>query len=84
MIRKELGMEKDDAESIIEKYTKRMEGMTVPQHIQEVIDEELSKIRFLDNHSSEFNVTRNYLGNECTLKIRRNFLLNDLFYPFYL
>ena len=61
VIRKELGMEKDDAESIIEKYTKRMEGMTVPSQIQEVIDEEISKIRFLDNHSSEFNVTRNYL-----------------------
>ena len=62
VIRKELGMEKDDAESIIEKYTKRTEGMTVPQHIQEVIDEELGKLRFLDSHSSEFNVTRNYLG----------------------
>ncbi len=30
VIRKELGMEKDDAESIIEKYTKRMENMTIP------------------------------------------------------
>ena len=27
VIRKELGMEKDDAESIVEKYTQRMEGM---------------------------------------------------------
>ena len=26
VIRKELGMEKDDAESIVEKYTDRMEG----------------------------------------------------------
>ena len=26
VIRKELGMEKDDAESIVEKYTNRMEG----------------------------------------------------------
>jgi Lon-like ATP-dependent protease len=61
VIRKELGMEKDDAESIVEKYTNRMEGMTVPTNIREVIDEELGKLRFLDNHSSEFNVTRNYL-----------------------
>ena len=61
VIRKELGMEKDDAESIIEKYSARMEGMIVPNHIREVIDEELGKLRFLDNHSSEFNVTRNYL-----------------------
>lgn len=26
-----------------------------------MIDEELNKLSFLDNHSSEFNVTRNYL-----------------------
>ena len=38
-----------------------MEGMTIPSNIREVIDEELGKLRFLDNHSSEFNVTRNYL-----------------------
>eukprot|EP00095_Tigriopus_kingsejongensis_P004535 maker-scaffold1655_size32039-snap-gene-0.9 protein:Tk04535 transcript:maker-scaffold1655_size32039-snap-gene-0.9-mRNA-1 annotation:"lon protease mitochondrial isoform x2" len=61
VIRKELGMEKDDTESIIEKYQARMESMTIPTPIKEVIDEELGKLRFLDSHSSEFNVTRNYL-----------------------
>ena len=30
VIRKELGMEKDDAESIVEKYTNRMEGKIQP------------------------------------------------------
>ncbi|CAL4073928.1 unnamed protein product, partial [Meganyctiphanes norvegica] len=33
----------------------------VPKDVQAVIDEELNKLGFLDNHSSEFNVTRNYL-----------------------
>ena len=61
VIRKELGMEKDDSESIIEKYQARMKDMTIPDAVKDVIDEELSKLRFLDNHSSEFNVTRNYL-----------------------
>lgn len=61
VIRKELGMEKDDSESIIEKYSSRMENMVIPVEVKEVIDEELNKLRFLDNHSSEFNVTRNYL-----------------------
>lgn len=61
VIRKELGMEKDDAESIIEKYQARMKDMTIPSGVSDVIEEELSKLRFLDNHSSEFNVTRNYL-----------------------
>jgi Lon-like ATP-dependent protease len=61
VIRKELGMEKDDAESIIEKYQTRMQNMTLSTGVKEVIDEEINKLRFLDNHSSEFNVTRNYL-----------------------
>lgn len=60
-IRKELGMEKDDADSIIEKYQARMQNMKISASVKEVIDEEMNKLRFLDNHSSEFNVTRNYL-----------------------
>jgi len=43
VIRKELGMEKDDAESIVEKYLARMEQMTVPKAVNDVIEEELSK-----------------------------------------
>ncbi|TRY70148.1 hypothetical protein TCAL_08724 [Tigriopus californicus] len=61
VIRKELGMEKDDTESIIDKYQARMKEMTIPNSVKEVIDEEIGKLRFLDSHSSEFNVTRNYL-----------------------
>ena len=58
IIKKELGMEKDDTETVIEKYTKRLEGLTVPKEVKEVIDEEINKLRFLDAHSSEFSVTR--------------------------
>ena len=61
IIKKELGMEKDDTETIIEKYTKRLEGLKVPEAAKSVIDEEINKLRFLDAHSSEFSVTRNYL-----------------------
>ena len=61
VIRKELGMEKEDSDSIIEKFQDRMKDMTLPEHVQVVIDEELAKLRFLDSHSSEFSVTRNYL-----------------------
>ena len=38
-----------------------MENMILSDAVREVIDEEMNKLRFLDNHSSEFNVTRNYL-----------------------
>jgi Lon-like ATP-dependent protease len=33
----------------------------VPKHVEEVLEEELNKLSFLDPHSSEFNVSRNYL-----------------------
>jgi len=61
IIKKELGLEKDDKDALQEKFRKRLEELQVPSHVQSVIDEELSKLGFLDGHSSEFNVTRNYL-----------------------
>ncbi|KAK0057975.1 lon protease mitochondrial [Biomphalaria pfeifferi] len=61
IIKKELGLEKDDKDAIEEKFRARLKDLVVPAHVKEVIDEELSKLSFLDNHSSEFNVTRNYL-----------------------
>lgn len=30
------------------------QGLTVPAHVQEVLEEEFNKLSFLDNHSSEF------------------------------
>uniref|UniRef100_A0A7N6BLG0 Lon protease homolog, mitochondrial n=1 Tax=Anabas testudineus TaxID=64144 RepID=A0A7N6BLG0_ANATE len=61
IIKKELGLEKEDKEAIEEKFRERLKDLTVPQHIMDVINEELNKLGLLDNHSSEFNVTRNYL-----------------------
>ncbi|KAK2815992.1 hypothetical protein Q5P01_026459 [Channa striata] len=61
IIKKELGLEKEDKEAIEEKFRERLKDRSVPQHIMEVINEELNKLGLLDNHSSEFNVTRNYL-----------------------
>ncbi|XP_035220038.1 lon protease homolog, mitochondrial-like [Stegodyphus dumicola] len=60
-IKKELGLEKDDKDAIEEKFRERLKELTVPAAVMEVIDEELNKLSFLDNHSSEFSVTRNYL-----------------------
>ncbi|KAM3938826.1 lon protease homolog, mitochondrial [Leptodactylus fuscus] len=61
IIKKELGLEKEDKDAIEEKFRDRLKDLTVPKHVMEVIDEELGKLGLLDNHSSEFNVTRNYL-----------------------
>ncbi|XP_068148631.1 lon protease homolog, mitochondrial isoform X1 [Drosophila tropicalis] len=61
VIKKELGIEKDDKDAIGEKYREKLKDKTVPEAIMNVIDEELTKLNFLESHSSEFNVTRNYL-----------------------
>ncbi|XP_071969945.1 lon protease homolog, mitochondrial isoform X2 [Engystomops pustulosus] len=61
IIKKELGLEKEDKDAIEEKFRERLNDLTVPKNVMEVIDEELGKLGLLDNHSSEFNVTRNYL-----------------------
>ncbi|EFX69089.1 hypothetical protein DAPPUDRAFT_259078 [Daphnia pulex] len=67
VIKKELGLEKEDKDAIDEKFRARLKDKTVPTAIMEVIEEELNKMGFLDNHSSEFNVTRNYLDWLTTL-----------------
>ncbi|XP_053406180.1 LOW QUALITY PROTEIN: lon protease homolog, mitochondrial-like [Mercenaria mercenaria] len=61
VIKKELGLEKDDKDAIGEKFLGRLKDLVVPEHVMTVINEELNKLSTLDNHSSEFNVTRNYL-----------------------
>ncbi|XP_047996273.1 lon protease homolog, mitochondrial isoform X2 [Leguminivora glycinivorella] len=61
VIKKELGLEKDDKDAIGDKFRERLADKTVPAAVQTVIDEELNKMNFLESHSSEFNVTRCYL-----------------------
>lgn len=63
-IKKELGMEKDDKEAMISKYRERLEAFpagSIPENVNEVVEEELNKMSMLEKNSSEFNVTRNYL-----------------------
>ncbi|XP_040161747.1 lon protease homolog, mitochondrial isoform X2 [Anopheles arabiensis] len=67
VIKKELGIEKDDKDAIGEKYRERIKEKVVPKAVADVIEEELTKLNFLESHSSEFNVTRNYLDWLTTL-----------------
>uniref|UniRef100_A0A1I8ACN6 Lon protease homolog, mitochondrial n=1 Tax=Steinernema glaseri TaxID=37863 RepID=A0A1I8ACN6_9BILA len=60
-IKRELGIEKDDKSAIIEKMEERLKGLNVPEYAMKVIKEEQTKLNFLDPHSSEFSVSRNYL-----------------------
>uniref|UniRef100_A0A182UWV5 Lon protease homolog n=1 Tax=Anopheles merus TaxID=30066 RepID=A0A182UWV5_ANOME len=54
VIKKELGIEKDDKDAIGEKYRERIKEKVVPKAVADVIEEELTKLNFLESHSSEF------------------------------
>ncbi|CAG9538339.1 unnamed protein product [Cercopithifilaria johnstoni] len=60
-IKKELGLEKDDKEALAEKMRDRIKNLNIPEYAMKVIKEEQTKLSFLDPHSSEFSVARNYL-----------------------
>lgn len=57
-IKKELGLEKDDKQAIVEKMEERLKDLKVPEYAMKVIKEEQVKLNFLDPHSSEFSVSR--------------------------
>ena len=59
VIKKELGIEKDDKDAIGEKYREKIAGKTVPVAVMAVIEEELTKLSFLESHSSEFKYKNN-------------------------
>ena len=65
-IKKELGMERDDKEAVIEKYRKKLtEYPDIPEDVMKVIDSEIEKLSSLEMNSSEYNVTRSYLDWLC-------------------
>ena len=60
-IKKELGLAKDDSESEIDKFQKRLKKLVLSEEASERIQEEIEKLRLLGPSSAEFNVTRTYL-----------------------
>lgn len=65
-IKKELGMERDDKEALIEKYRKQLADCPeVPEEAMETIEAELEKLSTLEKNSAEYNVTRSYLDWLC-------------------
>lgn len=60
-IKKELGMEKDENESEVEKIEKQLAELELPEDILKVVNQELNKLKTLNPQSPDFNVTRNYL-----------------------
>ncbi|KAJ8088265.1 ATP-dependent Lon protease pim1 [Marasmius tenuissimus] len=60
-IKKELGMESDGKDKLIEKFRERATQLKMPEAVRKVFDEELNKLAGLEPAASEANVTRNYL-----------------------
>lgn len=60
-IKKELGLEKDEKSSEIEKFEERIKSLVLTEEAQKRISEEIEKMRVLEPHSSEYGVSRNYL-----------------------
>lgn len=81
-IKKELGMERDDKEALLEKYRKQLAGYDdVPEDIMATIEQELEKLSTLEKNSAEFNVTRSYLDWLCGVPwgkmTKENFDISD-------
>jgi len=60
-IKKELGLESDGKDKMVEKFKEKAEMLNMPEQVKKVFDEEISKLQHLEPSASEFNVTRNYL-----------------------
>lgn len=60
-IKRELGIESDGKDKLVEKFKERASKLAMPEAVSKVFDEELNKLAHLEPAASEFNVTRNYL-----------------------
>ncbi|KAF9114119.1 ATP-dependent Lon protease pim1 [Mortierella sp. AM989] len=60
-IKKELGIESDGKDKLIEKFKEKSIKLAMPEQVKKVFDEEITKLEHLEPAASEFNVTRNYL-----------------------
>jgi ATP-dependent Lon protease len=60
-IRKELGIEKEDGDSVSERIQDLLKQKDLPPEVEKVVDKELDKLNSLNPQSPEFNVTRSYL-----------------------
>ena len=60
-IQKELGIQKDDKTSDVDKFKERFDELDPPEHVVKRFEEEIEKLSVLETGSSEYGVTRNYL-----------------------
>ena len=62
-IKKELGIEKEEGETEVEKIEQRLADKKLSPEAEKVVEQELQKLRLINPQSPDFNVTLNYLEN---------------------
>ncbi|MDP8231921.1 MAG: endopeptidase La, partial [Candidatus Zophobacter franzmannii] len=62
VIKKELGLEKDESTAEIEKIEKRLKKLKLTDEVKAVIELELDKLRVMHPGGPEYSVTQNYLN----------------------
>ena len=62
VIKKELGLEKDDKTSEIEALERKIELLKLSEEATKVVEEEMNKLRTLETGSAEYQVSRTYLN----------------------
>ncbi|KAJ2125867.1 ATP-dependent Lon protease pim1 [Coemansia sp. RSA 720] len=60
-IKRELGLESDGKDKLIEQFKAKALALAMPDEVKKVFEEEVGKLAHLEPAASEFNVTRNYL-----------------------
>ncbi|MBN2544628.1 MAG: endopeptidase La [Spirochaetes bacterium] len=61
LIKKELGLEKDDKSAEIEKFENRIKKIKLSEEAEKVVTDELNKLKLLEQGSSEYHIVRTYL-----------------------
>jgi len=76
-IKRELGMEKEEGESEIEKIERKLAEKELPATALKVVHSEIDKLKTLNAQSPDFNVTRTYLETIADLPWGINTTDND-------
>ncbi|MEE4245370.1 MAG: endopeptidase La, partial [Kangiellaceae bacterium] len=66
-IQKELGIAKDDKTADIERFTERLDNLTIPKDVRSKINDDVEKLSMLEPGSPEYSVTRSYLDTVSSL-----------------
>lgn len=61
VVKKELGIEKEDKSINREKFEARIKDLQLPPNVAKVINEEMDKLSVLETQSGEYAICRNYL-----------------------